>query len=156
MREKALEAVARPPLGADVAQEPGIVMDGENEAVDFEKQLPDVGIGAQMALANGGADRALERAPPCLHHGHEGVAHRARPVVELDGAADVDAARIDLDGDALEPAIEESMQARQAARLTHRRAKDLVLEARVVLAYDRDLQLLARAEEIGRASCRER
>ena len=45
------------------------------------------------------------------------IAHRAGPVVELDRAADVDAARVDLDRDALDPALEQRPQPRQAARL---------------------------------------
>ena len=68
------------------------------------------------------------------------------PVVELDRAADIDAARVDLDRDPLQPAVEQRAQPRQAARRRHRRAEHLFLELGVVLADDRDLQLLARAE----------
>src|SRR6185369_1117521 len=113
---------------------------------DLEQQLADVGVGAKMALVDGGADRAVERLLPRLHHRHERIAHRTWPVVELDRAADVDAARVDLDRDAAHPVVEQRSQAWQAARQRERRAEYLLLELAVVFADDRDLQLLARAE----------
>ena len=80
------------------------------------------------------------------HHRRQRVAHRAGPVVELDRAADVDAARVDLHRDAPHPALEQRAQPRQAARLVHGGEEHLFLEARVVLADHGDLQFLARAE----------
>ena len=123
-----------------------VVVKRKNEAVDLEQQLTGVSVDAQVALVDGGTDRALERVLPGLHHGHEGVAHRAGTVVELDRAADIDAAGVDLDRDSAHPALEQGAQPRQAARRAHRGPEHLVLELRVVLADDRDLQLLARAE----------
>src|SRR5205085_9414457 len=69
-----------------------------------------------------------------------------RTVVELDRAADVDAARVDLDRDAAHPAIEQRPQPWQPALGGERWPEHLFLELAVVLADDRDLQLLARAE----------
>ena len=146
MGEQPLEGSAGAHFGAGVAEEARVVVKRKNEAVDLEQQLAGVGVGAQMALVDGGVDGALERVLPGLHHRHERVAHRAGAVVEFDRATDIDAAGVDLDRDAADPAVEQRAQPRQAARRLHRRAEDLVLELGVVLADDRDLQLLARAE----------
>ena len=99
-----------------------------------------------MAFVDRGADGALERGLPGLHHRHERVAHRPGPVVELDRAADVDAAGVDLDRDAPQPALEQRAQARQPARRSAAPGGRPRPRTRVVLAHDRDLQLLARAE----------
>src|SRR5450755_143817 len=138
--EHALESGPRPRFGAGMAKEAGVVMQRENEAVNLEEQLSDVGIGAQMLFGDGGTDGALERPLPGPYHRHERVADRAGTVIELDGATDVDAARIDLDRDTAQPPVEHRAQARQAARFLERRPEHLVLEAIVILANDRDLQ----------------
>ena len=78
MGEQPLEGGAGALLGAGVAQEAGVVVQRKNQAVDLEQQLAGVGVGAQVAFVDGGADRALERVLPGLHHRHERVAHRAR------------------------------------------------------------------------------
>ena len=82
------------------------------------------------------------RAPPCQARTiDQRIAHRAGPVVELDRAADVDAARIDFDRHALHPVVEQRAQARQAARLrTAWREETPLFEAVVVLADHRDPQ----------------
>ena len=116
MGEQPLEGSAGALLGAGVAQEARVVVKRKDEAVDLEQQLAGVGVGAQVAFVDGGADGALERVLPGLHHRHERVAHRAGAVVELDRAADVDAAGVDLDRDAAHPAVEQRAQPRQAAR----------------------------------------
>ena len=68
------------------------------------------------------ADRALERLLPGAAPSSTSASRTGPgPVVELDRAADVDAARVDLDRDAPHPAVEQRAQARQAARLAHRR-----------------------------------
>ena len=146
MGDQALEGGARMLDGAGVAQESGVVVQRKDQAVDLEQQLLDVGVGTQMAFDDGGADRPAERAMPGLDHRHQGVADRSGAVVELDRAADVDAARVDLDRDATHPAVEQRAQPRQAALGLHGRHEDLVLELGVILGDDRDLQLLARAE----------
>jgi len=114
--------------------------------VDLEGQLLLVDAGAQVSFFPGLADRALQRAQPGLHRVHQRVAHRPGAVVEFDGAADVQAPRIDLDGGPVHPVAKQRSQPRQAARLLHRRIEHLLLEARVVLVDDGDLEFLARAE----------
>src|SRR5882724_8780037 len=99
-----------------------------------------------MALFDRDRDRAFECSLPGAHHRCERIAHRPRAVVELDRAADIDAAGIDLHRDPAYPALEERAQPRQATRLGHRGCEYFFFEARVVLADDRDLQLLARAK----------
>src|SRR5436190_23729345 len=91
VRENALEAGAGPLLGAGMAEEAGVVMEGEDQAVDLEEQLARICVVAQVALGHGGGDGALERELPGIDHVDEGVPNRAGPVVELDRAADVDA-----------------------------------------------------------------
>jgi hypothetical protein len=73
-------------------------------------------------------------------------ASRTRPVVELDGAADVDAAGIDLVRDAAHPALEHGAQARQAARLADRGEEDFFLELDVIVPDDGNLEFFARSE----------
>jgi hypothetical protein len=73
-------------------------------------------------------------------------ASRAGAVVELDRAADEDAARVQLGAGVAHPVLEQGAHPRQPARLAHGGREDLGLEAAVVLAHHGDLQLLARAE----------
>ena len=68
------------------------------------------------------------------------------PVVELDRAADVDAARVDLDRGALHPVGEHARAGAAGRAAPQRGVEHFLLEARVVLADHRDLQFLARAE----------
>ena len=98
-----------------------------------------------------GDARSRARAPPARSAPSSTSASRTGPgpVVELDRAADVDAARVDLDRHAPHPALEQRAQARQAARLAHRRAEHLFLELRVVLA-DRPRSAVPRASRSGR------
>ena len=114
--------------------------------MDLEEELVLVDVRAQVPFLLGGNDGAAHRGQPGLHRPDQRVAHGAGAVVEFDGAADVDAARVDLDGGALHPVAEQRAQARQPTCLVHRGEENLVLEARVVFADDGDLQFLARAE----------
>ena len=68
--------------------------------------------------------RIARSSAPCQVRTIDASASRTGPgpVVELDRAADVDAARVDLDRHAPHPALEQRAQPRQAARLAHRRA----------------------------------
>jgi hypothetical protein len=118
----------------------------EDQAVDLERDLALVGIGVEVALLLRLHDRAQHGGLPDRDRLHQRVAHRARAVVEFGSAADVDAAGVDLDRDALEPAVEQRAQPRQPARHRHRRLEHLFGKFGVVLAHHRDLQLLARAE----------
>ena len=128
------------------AQEAGVVVQREDQAVHLEQHLQRVGVGLQVAGLDRQADGAHQCRLPVAHHACQRVAHRAGPVVELDRAADVDAARVDFDRGALHPVVKQRPQARQAARLAHGGVEHLVLEARVVFTDDRDLQFLARAK----------
>ena len=121
-------------------------MQRQDEAVDLEEHLLFLHVGVELALGHRRLDRALHGRVPGAHGARERIAHRARAVVELDGARDVDAARVDLHRGALHPVGEERAQARQAAALVHRRVEHFLFEAVVVFADDADLQLLARAE----------
>ena len=111
---------------------------------DLEEQLQGIGVGAQMALLRSrGRSRARKRRLPGLHHAGERVAHWARAVVELHCAADVDAARIELDRHPPHPALEE---ASAAGRDLFHRGKNTPPRSGGGTADDRDLQFLARAE----------
>ena len=130
-----------------MAQEARVVVQRQNQPVDLEQHL------ARRRCRRAGGlrrrrrgSRARAPAARCRTIVDQRVAHRPGPVVELDRAADVDAARVDLDRHPPQPALEQRAQPRQAARRAHRRAEHLFLELGVVLADDRDLQLLARAE----------
>ena len=131
---------------AGVLEEARFVVQREDQAVDLEQHLLFVDVGAQVAFLLGLQMARFMAACQVMHRAGQRVAHRARPVVELHRAADVDAARIDFDRGALHPVGEHGAQARQAARLLQRRVEHLFLEALVVLADHRDLQFLARAE----------
>ena len=114
--------------------------------MDLEQHLLLVHVGAQVALLLALLDGTAHGGVPGQHRARERVAHGARAVVELDGTADVDAARVDFDRGALHPVVEQRTQAGHAARRAHGGEEHFLLEARVVLADHRDLQLLARAE----------
>ncbi|MNT21235.1 hypothetical protein D3C72_1565680 [compost metagenome] len=121
-------------------------MQREDQAVDLEPDLALVGVGAQVAFGLGLHDGAQHGGLPDADRLDQRVAHRARAVVEFGGAADVDAARVDLGRGALHPVGEHGAQARQAARRLQGGEEHLLLEAGVVLAHHGNLQFLARAE----------
>ena len=141
--DDALEAPARTVHRAGQAQEAGIVVQRQDQAVHLEQDLQGVGIGAQVAGLDRQVDGPLQRRLPGPHHRRQRIAHRPGPVIELDRAADVDAARIHLHRNPAHPALEQRAQPRQAARLADGGEEHLFLEAGVVFADHRDLQLLA-------------
>jgi hypothetical protein len=146
VREHVLETGARAVQRAGRAQKTRIVVQRQDQPVQFEQHLLGVGVGAQVAGVHGQADGARQRRVPGPHHGRQRVAHRAGPVVEFHRAADVDAARVHLHRHTAQPALEQRTQPRLAARLLDGGEEHLFLEARVVLANDGDLQFLARTE----------
>ena len=68
MGEQPREGSAGTLLGAGVAQEARVVVKRKNEAVDLEQELAGVGVWAQVAGVDRGANGALERVLPGLHH----------------------------------------------------------------------------------------
>ena len=109
-------------------EEAGLIVQGQDQRMDLEAHLVGVGVGAQMAFFDRDVDRALHGRQPGADRTSERIAHRARPVLELDRAADVDAARVDFDRGALHPVVEHRAQSRQAARRRHGRVEHLFLE----------------------------
>jgi len=121
-------------------------MQTQNQAVNLEGDLPLVGVGSQMLFLPGQHDGAVERAEPGLHRSGQRVAHRSRSVVKLDRTADEDAARLQFERHPLHPVGKQGAQTGQTARLGQGGLENLFFKAPVILAYHRDLQLLARAE----------
>ena len=144
--DQALEAGLGAFDGAGRAQEAGVVVQGQDQAVHFVHQLLGVGVGAQVADLDRLLHAAQQRVLPGHYHRHQFIADRAGTVVVLDRAADVDAARGDFDRHALDPAREHGDQARQAARLLDAREEDFLFEAVVVELDHFELQVFARAE----------
>ena len=93
-----------------------------------------VGVGAAGGPSRSACcDAAPQRVLPGLHHAHQLVADRAGPVVVLDRAADVDAAGVDFDRDALDPARQTCARSRGRPRgVAHAGIEHLLLEMMVV------------------------
>lgn len=114
--------------------------------MDLGQDLVLVGIGPQVVQFLALVDGAAHGGVPDADRLHQRVAHGADVVVELDRAADVDAARVQLDGGALHPVVEQGAQTGQPALGLQRGIEHLLLEAVVVLADHGNLQLFAGAE----------
>ena len=114
----ALEAGARALERAGDAQEARVVVQRQDQAVDLEQHL----LRRRCRRAGGlrrsamRIARSQRRVPGAAPSSTSASRTGPGPVVELDRAADVDAARVDLDRDALHPAVEQRAQPRQAAR----------------------------------------
>ncbi|CAN0623427.1 protein of unknown function [Burkholderia multivorans] len=128
-------------------QEARVVMQAEREAVQLEEHQVRIGVHTQMLLVHRLRNGAQQRGTPRRYARDQLLAHRTvRPVVVLDGPADVDAPGRHLLDALLYPAGQHRPQARQAARLAQARKEHLVLETMVILADDFHLQILARSE----------
>jgi hypothetical protein len=88
-----------------VFEKSGVIVTSQNQAVDFKGHLVGIGLFGQVALLYRHANRAVQGGHPGLHRTGQGVAHRARAVVKLHGAADENATGLNFDGDALHPVI---------------------------------------------------
>ena len=121
-------------------------MQHQNQAMYFEQKLVFIGVGPQVAAFAALHDGAPHGRMPCLHRLGQGIAHGTAAIVELNGAADVDATRIKLDCGTLHPVIEQGTQPGHAARLVEAGKENLLLETSMVFMHHGDLQLLARAE----------
>ncbi len=127
-------------------EQPGIVMQRQDVAVNLEHELLRIGVGLEMSHFDRLNDGAAHRVVPGLDHGDQRIAHRARAVVEFDRAGDVDAAGLHFHAHPLQPALHHGRQTRHAARLLDGAVKHLLLELVVIVADNRDLQLFARTE----------
>ncbi len=83
---------------------------------------------------------------PRADHRQQLFADRARTVVILDGAADIDAARGDFHAHTFDPVGKHGAQARQATGLLHRRVKHFLLETMVVQLQHFNLQIFSRTK----------
>ena len=83
----------------------GFVIQAKDEAMNLEGHLLLVGIGAQVAGLLGLHQRAVHRGQPGSYRARQRVAHRTGPVVKLNRAADVEAARIDFNRGAHHPVL---------------------------------------------------
>ena len=134
-----LHAVAR-------AQQPGILMQHQHQAVHLEHHLVRIGARVQVALGLRHPDRAQQLGLPALDDRHQRIMQGSRAVVVFAGPADQDAAGLDFLGQQREPVLQQRSQPRQAARAGDRRAQHDVDETGRVLLQHRELKLLARAE----------
>ena len=76
--QQAVDRAARPRQRLGAAHQARIVMQHQDDAVDAEHQVVDVGVGAQVALLDRLADGAADLALPALDHRHQFVADRPR------------------------------------------------------------------------------
>ena len=118
-------------------------MQGQDQAVDLEHDLVRVGIGPQVAADLGLHDGAEQRLQPGLHRAGQGIAHRAGPVIKLDGAAYEDSAGLNFHRHALHPVAKQRLHPWQTAFGLQGWVKNFLLEAAEIFADDRDLQLFA-------------
>src|SRR5262249_29684019 len=90
--EQALERFLRAERGARVAEEPALVVRGEDQGVDLERDLPGIDARGEVAGVDRPAHDLRKRAAQLALAGDDPIAHRPRTVVVLgrrgeDGAA---------------------------------------------------------------------
>src|SRR4029453_2991815 len=83
--EERLEGLSHPCVGAGVVQEPGDVVIGEHGAVEVERELLGVEVGAELAFPDARARRIRDPVQPVLLRLDDEIARRTGPVIELHG-----------------------------------------------------------------------
>ena len=75
---------------------------------------------------------SVQSALPAIDHVNQVIANRARPVVILNSATDINTAGGNLQTDSIDPTPEKTLQTRQTPWLTNTGIKNLLLELMVV------------------------
>src|SRR5258706_13860513 len=131
---------------ARVAEQPEVVMGGEDDPEKLEGQLPRIGVRLEMSLVDRDADRFRDRAAQFALPGHEQLAHRAGAIVILGRRCEDKTAAREIAFHPLEPVREEGPETRQAAGLFQCGRENVLEEQRLRLPESQELQLFLGTE----------
>jgi len=117
--DQPLQSVARTLERAGIAEQPQVVMCGEDDPEELEGELPGIGLRFEMPLVDGKADRLCNRAAQLALSGNEQVAHGSGAIVILDGGGEHQAAawQIVVAFEPREPVREQVSETRQSLGL---------------------------------------
>src|SRR5258706_1008982 len=131
---------------ARVAEQPEVVMGGEDNPEKLEGQLPGIGVGLEMSLVDRNADRFRDRAAQFALPGHEEVAHCDGAMVIRGCRCEHKTAAREIAVHPLEPVREDGPETRQAAGLFQSGRENLFEERRLRLLESQELQVFLGSE----------
>ena len=100
-----------------------------NNAEQFERELPRIGIDCKLSRIDGHLHAAYDFVVHPLHMLNDRIAHRPRPVVELGIGGEHRASFQTAAFNPLQPVIKDNTQASQSARCFQRRNKGYLVVA---------------------------